>query len=95
MVVFWDVAQCSLVDIDRRCRGAYCLHHRGDEKTAIFILVTVRTTNLTMYYIFLYSTTSDLIVIGLLQRLIRCALQYCLFTLSLFCGVLIVLPAEQ
>jgi hypothetical protein len=27
MAVFWDVAQCSLVDIDKRFRGAYCLHH--------------------------------------------------------------------
>jgi hypothetical protein len=26
-VVFWDVAACSLVEIDRRFRGAYCLHH--------------------------------------------------------------------
>jgi hypothetical protein len=25
MAVFWDVAPCSLVDIDRSFRGAYCL----------------------------------------------------------------------
>jgi hypothetical protein len=30
MAVFWDVAPCSLLDIDRRFRGAYCLHHQGD-----------------------------------------------------------------
>jgi hypothetical protein len=30
MAVFWDVAPCGLVDIDRRLRGAYCLHHQGD-----------------------------------------------------------------
>jgi hypothetical protein len=30
MAVFWDVAPCSLVDIGRRFRGAYCLHHQGD-----------------------------------------------------------------
>jgi hypothetical protein len=29
MAVFWDVAPCSLVDTDRRFRGAYCLHHQG------------------------------------------------------------------
>jgi hypothetical protein len=28
MVAFWDVAPCSLVDIDERFRGAYCLHHQ-------------------------------------------------------------------
>jgi hypothetical protein len=31
MAVFWDVAPCSLVDIDWCFRGAYCLHHQGDE----------------------------------------------------------------
>jgi hypothetical protein len=30
MTVFWDVAPCSVVEIDRRFRGAYCLHHQGD-----------------------------------------------------------------
>jgi hypothetical protein len=28
---FWDTAQCSLVVVDRRFRGAYYLHHQGDE----------------------------------------------------------------
>jgi hypothetical protein len=27
--VFWDVAPCSLVEVYRRFRGAYCLHHQG------------------------------------------------------------------
>jgi hypothetical protein len=31
MAVLWDVAPCSLVDIDRRFWGAYCLHHQCDE----------------------------------------------------------------
>jgi hypothetical protein len=29
VAVFWDVASCSLVDIDGRFRGAYCLHRHG------------------------------------------------------------------
>jgi hypothetical protein len=28
--VFWDVAPCSHVEVDRRFRGAYCLHHQGN-----------------------------------------------------------------
>jgi hypothetical protein len=28
--VFWNVASCSLVEINRRFRGAYCLRHRPD-----------------------------------------------------------------
>jgi hypothetical protein len=31
MAVFWDVAPCSLVDVDWCFRGAYCLHHQGRE----------------------------------------------------------------
>jgi hypothetical protein len=29
MTVFWDVAQCSLVEVYRRFRGTCCLHHQG------------------------------------------------------------------
>jgi hypothetical protein len=29
MDVFWDVAPCSLVEIDRCFGGAYCFHHQG------------------------------------------------------------------
>jgi hypothetical protein len=32
MGVFWDAAPDSLVDIDRRLRGAYYLHHQGDDR---------------------------------------------------------------
>jgi hypothetical protein len=31
MTGFWDNASCSLVEIDSRFTGAYCLHHQGDE----------------------------------------------------------------
>jgi hypothetical protein len=30
MTVFWDIVPCSLVDIDRHFRDAYCLHCQGD-----------------------------------------------------------------
>jgi hypothetical protein len=29
--VFWDVLPCGQVDVDRRFRGAYHLHHRPDD----------------------------------------------------------------
>jgi hypothetical protein len=28
---FWDIAPRSLVEVDQRFRGAYCLHHDGDD----------------------------------------------------------------
>jgi hypothetical protein len=31
LAVFWDAAQCSLVDTDRRFRGTYCLHYQGPD----------------------------------------------------------------
>jgi hypothetical protein len=30
-IVFWDVAPCSHVEVDRRFKGAYCVHYQGDE----------------------------------------------------------------
>jgi hypothetical protein len=30
IAVFWEVAPCSPVDIERCFGGAYCLHHQGD-----------------------------------------------------------------
>jgi hypothetical protein len=32
-LVSWNVAPSSLVEIGRRFRGAYCLHHQGDVST--------------------------------------------------------------
>jgi hypothetical protein len=29
--VFWDIALCSIIGMDRRFRGAYFLHHQGDK----------------------------------------------------------------
>jgi hypothetical protein len=34
MAVFWVVAPCGLVEVYRRFRGLYCLHHQGDEWAA-------------------------------------------------------------
>jgi hypothetical protein len=31
MAIIWDVAPCSLVDIDLCFGGAYCLHHQGSD----------------------------------------------------------------
>jgi hypothetical protein len=55
MAVFWVVAPCSLVELYQRFRGPCCLHHQGDlialmmeaatQKTAIFILTAVKTSN--------------------------------------------------
>jgi hypothetical protein len=29
-IAFWHMTLCSLVEVDRRFRGAYCLHHQCD-----------------------------------------------------------------
>jgi hypothetical protein len=41
MIAFTEIALCSLVEVDRRFRGAYCLHHQGDETV---MLEAVRTS---------------------------------------------------
>jgi hypothetical protein len=30
-IVLWDITSCSLVEVDLRFRGAYCLHFQGDD----------------------------------------------------------------
>jgi hypothetical protein len=48
MSAFWDVALCNLVEIYWHCRCVYCLHDQGRcDKVVIFILIAVRTWNLT------------------------------------------------
>jgi hypothetical protein len=37
---FWDVAPCSLIEIDRRFRDAYCLHHQGNNDASLKRLYT-------------------------------------------------------
>jgi hypothetical protein len=32
MSAFWDNAPCSLVAVNRRFGGAYCLHHQGGRR---------------------------------------------------------------
>jgi hypothetical protein len=41
--VFWDVVLCSLVDINRRFRGVYCLHHRGVVLLYDFVIIRILT----------------------------------------------------
>jgi hypothetical protein len=33
MAAFWDVAPCSLVEVDRRFRDAHCLHHQMSDSS--------------------------------------------------------------
>jgi hypothetical protein len=35
-IVFWDVLPCKMI-VDRRFRGAYCLHHQTSEVDAMIV----------------------------------------------------------
>jgi hypothetical protein len=66
LVVFWDIALCSLVDPYQCFRGAYCLLHQAvsSSETSVniyqtawhyisedgLILITMRTSNLTVQH---------------------------------------------
>jgi hypothetical protein len=47
MIPFWDIAQYSLVEVDRRFRGAYCLHHQADES---LMIEAVRAFETSVYF---------------------------------------------
>jgi hypothetical protein len=35
MTGFWDVVPCSLVEVNRRFKGAYCLHNSPDQRATL------------------------------------------------------------
>jgi hypothetical protein len=43
----WDMAQCSLVELDKRFRGAYCLHHQGDQSRSMIVNSRQRLEDIT------------------------------------------------
>jgi hypothetical protein len=48
--VLWDMAPCSPIEVDRRFRGAYCLHNQGDELIALIIkAVLISETSIYFY----------------------------------------------
>jgi len=47
--VFWDVLPCSQVDIDRRFKSAYCLHHQASFITLMMEVVRTSETSVNNY----------------------------------------------
>jgi hypothetical protein len=43
LIAFWDIAPCSLVAIDRRFKGEYCLHHQA-------LMMEAVSTSATSFY---------------------------------------------
>jgi hypothetical protein len=54
MAVFWDIAPCSLVEVYRRFRGAFCLHHQGDESLITLMMEAASTCETSVNF---YQTT--------------------------------------
>jgi hypothetical protein len=52
MTVFWDVAQCSQVDIDHFFRGSYCLHLQEENSCEVSISI-YQTTQCNMCNLYL------------------------------------------
>jgi hypothetical protein len=40
LTVFWDIAPCSLAEVDRRLKGACCLHHQGNTMDICLIKIS-------------------------------------------------------
>jgi hypothetical protein len=55
MTVLWDVAPCSLVEVYWCFKGAYCLHHQGDQSSLIALMVEAVSTAETS--VIFYQTT--------------------------------------
>jgi hypothetical protein len=48
IIAFWDIAPCSLVEIDRRFRGVYCLH-QGDGLWRQYASLKRRSTSVRLH----------------------------------------------
>jgi hypothetical protein len=49
-VIFWDILPCKMI-VDRRFRGAYCLHHQGWMMEAVRTSETSFDNHFTRQYI--------------------------------------------
>jgi hypothetical protein len=49
MTVFWVVAPCSLLQVYRRFRGAFCLRHQGDEYARVMEAARTSETSVNFY----------------------------------------------
>jgi hypothetical protein len=63
ITVFWDVAPCSLVDIDQHFRGTYCLHH-----ALMMEAVSSSKISVSIYHITVHDVLED-------SRLLTCQLK--------------------
>jgi len=50
----WDIALCSLVDVDRFFRGAYCLHHASETSVNFTSLHDAISQKSVIYVLYLY-----------------------------------------
>jgi hypothetical protein len=50
MTAFWDIVPCSLIEVDRRFRGSYCLHHQGDHASIIALIMDALYASETSVY---------------------------------------------
>jgi hypothetical protein len=49
MTIFWAVAPCIVIDIDRRFRGAYCLNNKAPEFYLDDVTFLPRVMNIDQY----------------------------------------------
>jgi hypothetical protein len=82
MAVFWDVAPCSLAEIDRRFRRTYCLHHCIRAILLIALMMeAVSTSETTVNF---YQTTRRNIPEDSHLRLVTCLFSWLVKLHSLF-----------
>jgi hypothetical protein len=59
IIAFWDMAPCSLIKVDRRFRGAYCLHHQGDDGGNTRLHCDISQKDIIFRLVFVYSVICD------------------------------------
>jgi hypothetical protein len=50
MAAFWVVVLCSLVEIYRHFRGAFCFHHEGDQGEITLMMEAAATSEMSVNF---------------------------------------------
>jgi hypothetical protein len=59
MAAFWDRASCSVGEVNRCFRDAYCLHHQGDESITALMMEVICTCETSVYFMRLHGAISQ------------------------------------
>jgi hypothetical protein len=86
MIVFWGITSCRFLEVYRRFRGAYCLHHKQSTSTRLHCHVLVCVLRITLngitYIAWTLKPTLTITMKLKAKRRLECIEHSCCFNFS-------------